>query len=250
MVNQQSNQLTLIIEDKYPTGNSKYVGPLRFSQGLGKWSFSGNKTVHAIDSSSSACGSITTLRTFLNENAKDTINECFPENDVDNFSDNIQKKGKTTSVKEDRATTLNVATNVVFLQSNPPTNYQSDFSLSPRHWLNENNNFANDILVFENEIFKSIFPLIVTWYKKNISKSKNDPTSITENTDTVQKLIEWQEQDNSKTLCVACLNILSTSSNKCESCSHCPKTQISRDLLYGDVPAEHTKEKPSIKIDR
>ena len=162
MVNQQSNQLALIIEDKYPARNSKYVGPSRFSQGLGKWSFSGSKTVHAIDSSSSAYGSITTLCTFLNENAKDTINECFPENDVDNFSDNIQKKGKTTSVKEDRVTTLNVATNVAFLQSNPPANYQSDFSLSPRHWLNENNNFANDILVFENEIFKIIFPLIVT----------------------------------------------------------------------------------------
>ena len=84
--------------------------------------------------------------------------------------------------------------------------------------------------------------------KNVISKSKNDLTSITENTDTVQKLIELQEQDNSKTLCVACLNILSKSSNKCESCGHCPKTQISRDLLYGDVPAEHPKEKPSIKI--
>ena len=127
-----------------------------------KWSCSGSKTAHAIDSPFSACGSITTLRTFLNENAKDTINECFPENDVDNFSDNIQKKGKTTSVKEDRATTLNVATNVVFLQSNPPTNYQSDFSLSPRHWLNKNDNFSNDLLVFVNENFKNIFPLIVT----------------------------------------------------------------------------------------
>ena len=46
----------------------------------------------------------------------------------------------------------------------------------------------------------------------------------------------------------ACFNILSKSSNKCERCSHCPKVQISRDLLYGDVPPEHPKEKPSIKI--
>ena len=37
--------------------------------------------------------------------------------------------------------------------------------------------------------------------KNIISKSKNDLTSITENTDTVQKLIQLQEQDNSKTLC-------------------------------------------------
>ena len=84
--------------------------------------------------------------------------------------------------------------------------------------------------------------------QKNISKSKIDLTSITENTDTVQKLIELQVEHNSKTLCVACFNILSKSSNKCESCGHCPKTQISSDLLYDDVPAEHPKEKPSIKI--
>ena len=29
---------------------------------------------------------------------------------------------------------------------------------------------------------------------------------------------------------------------------HSPETQISRDLLYGDVPVEHLKEKPSIKV--
>ena len=60
---------------------------------------------------------------FLNENAKDTVNECFPENDVDIFTGNTQKKGKTTRVKEDGTTPVNVATNVVFLQSNPPTNH-------------------------------------------------------------------------------------------------------------------------------
>ena len=73
-------------------------------------------------------------------------------------------------------------------------------------------------------------------------------TLITENTDIVQKLIKLQEQDNSKTICIACFNIVSKSSSKCERCSHCPKLQISRDLLYGDVPPEHPKEKPSIKI--
>ena len=140
-VNRRSNQLALIIEDIYATRNSKYVDPLRFSQGHVKWSLSGSKTADAIDKFSSACGSITTLQTFLNENAKETINECFPENDVDIlFADNTQKKGKTTCIKEDGTTPLNVARNVVFLQLNPPTNYQSDFSLSPRHWLNKNGN--------------------------------------------------------------------------------------------------------------
>ena len=51
MVNQRSNQLVLTIP-------------------IVKWSLSGSKTADAIDSSSSACGSITTLHTFLNENAQ------------------------------------------------------------------------------------------------------------------------------------------------------------------------------------
>ena len=76
-------------------------------------------------------------------------------------------------------------------QSNSPTNYQSDFSLSPRHWLNKNYNFANDILVFENEIFKNIFSPYRYMIQKNIiSKSKKDLTSITENTDIVYKFLE------------------------------------------------------------
>ena len=115
------------------------------------------------------------------------------------FSLTILRK-KTTRVKEDGTTPLNVATNVVFLQLNSLTDYQKDFSLSPRHWLNKNNNFANDILVFENEIFKNIFSPYRYMIQKNILKFKNDLTSIIENTDTVQKLIELQEQDNSKTL--------------------------------------------------
>ena len=47
-LNRQSNQLALISEDIYTTRNSKYVGPLRFSQGLVKWALSGSKTTHAI----------------------------------------------------------------------------------------------------------------------------------------------------------------------------------------------------------
>ena len=41
---------------------------------------------------------------------------------------------------------------------------------------------------------------------------------------------------------------MSESSRKCESCGPCPKTQISIDLLNVNIPAEHLKEKPSIKI--
>ena len=33
---------------------------------------------------------------------------------------------------------MNIATNVVFIQSNPITNLQLDQSLSPKHWLQAN----------------------------------------------------------------------------------------------------------------
>ena len=61
----------------------------------------------------------------------------FKRGDVDAFADNWKTKGKRPCVKEDGTTPLNVATNVVFIQSNPTTNYQSLFPLYPKNWLNK-----------------------------------------------------------------------------------------------------------------
>ena len=125
MVNKRLNQIAMIIEQILATRNAKFIGPLSFSQGLVKWSLSGSKTAHTIDGVSSASGSIKTLRGVLKHSADNNRNFCFSSGDVDVFADNTQKKGKTSHVKEDGIAPLNVATNVVFIQSNPATNYQS-----------------------------------------------------------------------------------------------------------------------------
>ena len=114
MVNKRLNHIAMIIEQILATRNAKFIVPLSFSQGLVKWSLSGSKTAHTIDGVSSASGSITTLRGVLKDSADNNRNFCFSSGDVDVFADNTQKKGKTSCVKEDGTTPLNVATNVFF----------------------------------------------------------------------------------------------------------------------------------------
>ena len=53
----------------------------------------------------SASGSITTLRTWMKESAKNP-NVTDDSGDVDVFVDNTQRKDKTSRVKEDRTTLL------------------------------------------------------------------------------------------------------------------------------------------------
>ena len=53
----------------------------------------------------SACGSITTLRTWMKESAKNP-NVIYGSGDVDVFADNTQRKDKTSRVKEDGTTLL------------------------------------------------------------------------------------------------------------------------------------------------
>ena len=124
--------ICLLIEQLYFTHNMKFIGPMSFSQGLVKWSFCGSKAVHALDGATTAYGSITTLRNVLKEASKHK-NKCFGTGDVDVSADNTQRNGKTSRVKENGTTPLSVATNVVFIQSNPPTNLQERDDLSPSH---------------------------------------------------------------------------------------------------------------------
>ena len=45
-----------------------------------------------------------------------------------------ERTGKTSRVKENETGPLNVATNLVFIQSDPPTEFQSISQLRPRIW--------------------------------------------------------------------------------------------------------------------
>ena len=68
------------------------------------------------------------------------------------FLPTTHKKGKTSSMKEDGTTPLNVATNVIFIQSNSATNYQSLSYLSPKNWLNKAYDSPSNIISYDDEL--------------------------------------------------------------------------------------------------
>ena len=85
--------------------NLNFIGPYSFSQGLVKWAFSGSKTTHSLDGTTSASGSVITLRAWMKESAKNP-NVIYDSGGIDIFADNTQRKGKTSRVKEDGTTPI------------------------------------------------------------------------------------------------------------------------------------------------
>ena len=55
-------------------------------------------------------------------------------------------------MKEDGTAPLNVATNVIFIQSNSATNYQSLYHLSPKNWLNKVYDSPSNIISYDDEL--------------------------------------------------------------------------------------------------
>lgn len=79
-----------------------------------------------------AAGSITTMKNVLNASSE-SKNSC-PNNDEDCFFDNKQRVGKTTFVRAEAFAPVNVATNVVYIRSENPSNIQSNETLKPTFW--------------------------------------------------------------------------------------------------------------------
>ena len=117
-------RICLAIEQLYFIRHFMFIGPFSFAQGLVKWSFSGSKAAHALDGGTTSCGCIATMKNLLCQLATEP-NVCFANGDVHVFADNTQRTGKTSRVKENGTAPLSAATNVVFIQSNPPTEFQS-----------------------------------------------------------------------------------------------------------------------------
>ena len=69
----------------------------------------------------------------------------FQSGDADVFADNTQRKGRTKIVKENGITPLGIATNVVFIQSNIPSNIQYIESFLPANWLFKTTDYVNKI---------------------------------------------------------------------------------------------------------
>lgn len=114
--------------------NQNYVGRLIFAESFLKGNFSGSKTAHGLDSCSYSSGSITTLKNFMKE-ISIIGNKCLIVEDIDLFVDNTQEKGRTSRVKENAITPIEIATNVVFIKSDSNTYIQKVTKLSPIEWL-------------------------------------------------------------------------------------------------------------------
>ena len=213
-------------------------------------SLSGSKAAHTIDGVSPASGSITTLQGVLKDNADNNRNFCFLSGDVEVFAGNTEKKSKASCVKEDRTTPLNVATNVVFIQSDPATNYQSLSHLSPRNWLNKADDSPSDIISYDDELSSNTFAPYRFMIQEDLIQSISKHVSVSENekVDPVQKIIDVQTVDNLKKICLNCHCVIDKRSEKCLVCGCTSKNYPSREILYGDITEHHPKENPNIKI--
>jgi len=132
------NALCLLVEQIYFVRNMDFIGAFSFSQNLVKWSLSGSKTLQAIDGSSSAAGSVTSLKRVL-KNASSIPNTCFENGDIEVYFDNTQRVGKTGRVRENGVTPMNIATNVVIIQNQDFSNLQMKETLKPGNWFDNDN---------------------------------------------------------------------------------------------------------------
>ena len=121
-----------------------------------KWSFSGSKACHALDGTTTPCGSIAVLWQSMKEESNDK-HLIFQSGDADVFADNTQRKGRTNRVKENGITPLGIATNVVFIQSNTPSNIQYIESFLPANWFFKTTDYVNKINDLEKMLNKDIF---------------------------------------------------------------------------------------------
>lgn len=110
--------------------NQNYVGRLTFAESFLKGNFSGSKVTHGLVSCSYSSGSITTLKNFMKE-ISIIRNKCLIAEDIDVFADNTQEKKRTSRVKENAITPIEIATNVVFIKSDSNPYIQKVTKLSP-----------------------------------------------------------------------------------------------------------------------
>ena len=106
----------------------------------------------------------------MKESAREP-NKCYSTGDVDIFADNTQRVRKTSRVRENGTTPLNIVTNVVYIQSNPPLNIQALPQYNPDKWLNTKTSSSSMLTEFENELNERVFcPYRAKYFQGIISK--------------------------------------------------------------------------------
>ena len=239
--------LCLLIEQLYVVRNSNFIGPFSFSQGLFKWTIHGSKISHALEGATTAAGSLRTLKGRL-EYVSKTENKCFESGDVDIFADNVQRVGKTTRVREGGTTPVNVACNVVFIQSHPKTSFQDKEELKPSQWYGktppaELTERINDL---EKDLKSNTYrPFRIQQQQKFLSTVAAETiVHKSEEVDHISVRVSVNKRKTNHKICPKCAHAFENSSPRCTS-PCCPKCKYQihdipdREVLYGDVPNHH-----------
>ena len=236
--------LAVAVEQLYAARNLLFVGPVSFGSSVVKWTFSGSSTAHTIDSTASACGSVSTLKKFFAESAS-TPNLC-PSGDIHIFADNTQRKGRTSRVKEDGTTPIGIATNVVFINPNKGTRYQYEKHLSPSEWFygHESEDWIpGAIMDKEEELNRNIF-------RPYRHKKQVDLIGILLQEDKLQQdpVSAYLEKGDSNSVCPKCSFEYDKQDKECPSCQWNPGTARDRSEMYNDVPNGHSIHIPSVTM--
>jgi hypothetical protein len=238
--------MCVLLEHIYSLRNQNFIGIFAFSLSLLKWNLSGSKLSHSIDNVSTACGRVTTMKKVLKEWSA-SPNTCFEQNDIDVFFDNTQRIGKTRWVREGGSTQMDVATNVVFIQRQEPSNIQSKSELKPSLWPKPT---PNSIISLNKECIDNVFHS----YKRNVQQKLltevSSSLSFEEESGEFKDNVFYKnaETNENKYVCNGCGYIYIGTLMTCPECDYNPNFSLDRSALYGGVPSEHPSGIPSVRL--
>ena len=180
---------------------------------------------------------------WMKEESNDK-NVIFQIGDIDVFADNTQRKVKTNRVKENGVRSSGITTNVVFIQSNPPSNIQYIESFSPVNWFSKTTDCVNKIINLE-KMLNDIFPPYRFMKQQKIFEEVSFDNYTPPNDHAEEKLLIDTDLFY---VCENCMSKVSHNQINCIVCGFNPSNLADRESLYGEVPDNHPDDSPSIKL--
>lgn len=147
-------------------------------------------------------------------------------------------------------TPVNVATNVVFVQSCPPSNIRNDEFLRPENWMPSECTekvFKDKIDECEKNLNETIFRPFRYEYQENLIKQAH--VEIKQNNNNVDHVDMYTNcTSDVKSVCSKCCCVHDKQLNSCPQCQYDPNNIESRTILYRNVPSKHPEMLPNIKM--
>jgi ribosomal protein L40E len=141
---------------------------------------------------------------------------------------------------------MDVATNVICIQNEQPTNIQSRQDSKPSLWQLSS---SGDILKLHNDSVNEFQS-----YKRNVQKQLLEQVLSTsffeeESMEIKDDMSYYMSDENrGKCVCVKCSEIYPNSVSKCLKCGYIPKTITNKTILYEGVPSKHPDHPPNVKL--